>query len=122
MGDLIEFRLHSEGSNDNPLWGIGFRHKEDLSKILDLDDRPSQIDIEFPDGKIIIFGIRPCFWSGCHEFVDAQATDRSTGLDMKPIKALAVDKLGYTVKTKNRCAIEAEVIDRNRLLKIIRFK
>lgn len=118
---MIEFRLNSEGSNKNPLWGIAFRHKKDLPKALDVDKPPSQIDIEFPDGKIITFGIRPCFWSRCHEFVDAQATDKLTGLKIKPIKAFAVDKLEYNVETKRKCTINVEVIEKNRLLKIITF-
>jgi len=122
MGALIEFRLNSEGSNDNPLWGIAFRHKEDLPKALDVDEHPSQIDIEFPDGRSITFGIRPSFWSRCHEFVDAQATDKLTGLKIKPIKAFAVDKLGYNVKTKAKCVINVEVIERNHHLKIITFR
>jgi hypothetical protein len=118
---MIEFRLNSEGSNKNPLWGIAFRHKEDLPKALDVDRPPSQIEIEFPDGKTITFGIRASFWSRCHEFVDAQAIDKLTGLKIKPIKALAIDKLGYSVETKRRCNIILEVIKRNCLLKIITF-
>jgi hypothetical protein len=101
--------------------GIAFRKKEDIPRALDVNNRPSQIDIEFSDGKIITFGIRPCFWGCCPEFVDAQAIDRSTGLNIKPIKAFAVDKLGYSVETKRKCKISAEVIEKNRLLKIITF-
>jgi DNA polymerase elongation subunit (family B) len=118
---MIEFRLNSEGSNKNPLWGIAFRHKNDLPKALDIDKPPPQIDIEFPDRKIITFGIRPSFWSRCHEFVDAQAIDRLTGLKIKPIRAFAVDKLGYNVETKRKCTISVEVIEKNRFLKIITF-
>lgn len=121
MGDLIEFRLNSEGSNDRPNWGIAFKHEEDIPKALDLDERPSQIDVEFPDGRVITFGIRPSFWRGCHEFVDAQAIEKLTGLNVKPIKALAVEKLGYTVESKSKCRIAAEVIEKNRLLRITTF-
>jgi hypothetical protein len=80
------------------------------------------IDIEFPGGKIITFGISTSFWSGCHEFVDAKATDKLTGLKTQPICALAIDKLGYNVETKAKCEIIIEVIEKNRLLKIITFK
>ena len=90
---LIEFRLYYEGSKKNPRWGIALK-EADIPRVLDVDKRPSQIDIEFSDGKIITFGIRPSFWSGCREFVDAQATDKLTGLRVKPIKAFAVEKLG----------------------------
>lgn len=118
---VIGFRLHYEGSKEKPLWGIAFRRKEDLPKALHMDKHASQIDIEFPDGKIVTFGIRPGFWSRCHEFVDAQATDKLTGLKIKPIKAFAVDKLGYDVETKGKCVINVEVIEKDRHLKIIAF-
>jgi hypothetical protein len=73
-GDVIEFRLNSEGSNKSPCWGIAFRHARDVSRFLDTDPahRPSSIEIEFPDGKLYSFGIRDSFWNGCHEFVDAR--------------------------------------------------
>ena len=124
---VLEFRLYSEGSNKNPLWGMAFRHKDDINKALDceIDKRPSQIDIEFPDGKIFTFGIRPSFWNRCHEFVDAQVKDKLTGRflrKIKPIKYLAVDKLKYNVTTKGKCIIQVRVVERNKLLRIVTFK
>lgn len=121
MGDLIEFRLHSEGSNESPSWGIAFKHNKDLPKAFDVDKRPSVIDVEFPDGKLITFGIRLRFWGMCHELVDARATDKLTGLAVKPIRELAIEKLGYSVETKGKCTIRAEVVEKNRLLKITTF-
>lgn len=124
---MIEFRLHSEGSNKNPLWGIAFRHKIDVINAIDIEKekRPSQIDIEFPNGTIHTFGIRPCFWTGCYEFVDAQVRDKTTGLPLKtvkPIKSLAIERLGYDVRTKNKCNILIEVVKRNRFLRIVTFE
>ncbi|MFX0135598.1 MAG: hypothetical protein ACFFDN_18275 [Candidatus Hodarchaeota archaeon] len=108
---MLEFRLYSEGSNKNPLWGLAFRHKYDVHKAIDseIDKRPSQIDIEFPDGTIFTFGIIPSFWNECYEFVDAQVKDKLTGKRLravKPIKSLAIDKLGYDIKTKGECYIQ----------------
>ena len=124
---MIEFSLFSEGSNMYPCWGIKFTHKNDLTKVLDTDKnkRPSQIDIEIPDGKTYTFGIRPSFWTGCHEFVDAQVREKSSGRilrNIKPIKSLAIDKLGYDIKTKRNCTILAEVVKRNHLLRIVTFE
>lgn len=124
---MLEFRLHSEGSNKNPLWGIAFRHKYDVNKAVDfeIDRRPSQIGIEFPNGEIFTFGIRPSFWNECYEFVDAQVSDKSTGellRNIKPIKSLAVDKLKYDVSTKEKCIIQIQVVEKNKLLKIVTFK
>lgn len=124
---MLEFRLHSEGSNKNPVWAIAFRHKEDVNKVIDyvVDNRPSQIDIEFPDGKIFTFGIRPSFWKGCYEFVDAQVIDKSTGellKTVKPIKSLAIEKLGYDISTKGKCIIQIQVVKKSQLLRIISFE
>lgn len=121
---MIEFRLHSEGSKKKPLWGLAFKHRVDVTKAIDFDKHPSQIDIKFPDGQIITFGIRPSFWKGCYEFVDAQVKDKCTGLSlkrMKPVKSIAVDKLKYDVKTKQKCVIMIQIIEKNRLLKIVKF-
>jgi hypothetical protein len=123
----IEFRLHSEGSNEGPRWGIAFRHKKDLSKVFDPGIHPHQIDIEFPDEKCYTFGIRPSFWTvrrgrPCLEFVDAQAIDSKTSEKRCPVKELAIDKLGYDVDMKNRCNILVEVIEKNSFLKIVKFE
>jgi len=124
---MLEFRLHSEGSNKNPLWGIAFRHKNDVIKAIDseMDKRPHQIDIEFPDGKAYTFGIRPSFWNGCYEFVDAQVRDKVSGKylrKLKPIKSLAIDTLGYSTQKKGNCIIQVQVVKRNQLLRIATFK
>lgn len=126
---ILEFRLHSEGSNKNPLWGIAFRHKDDVKKALDceIDKRPSQIDIEFPNGEIFTFGIRSCFWSRnrCYEFVDAQVKDKLTGKlirKINPIKSLAIHKLKYDVNTKGKCIIQVQVVEKNKLLRIVKFE
>ena len=118
---VIEFGLQYEVSKEKPSWRIAFKDKKDISKALDDPKHPSQIDIEFPDGKVITFGIRPSFWGTCHEFADTRAKDKLTGSKIKPIKAFAVDKLGYNVKTNRNCKISVEVIEKNRLLKIITF-
>ncbi len=124
---MLNFRLHSEGSNKNPVWGIAFRHKTDVIKAIDneMNKRPSQIDVEFPDGKIYTFGIRPSFWNGCCEFVDAQVRDKVSGKPLrkvKPIKSLAIDTLGYGIETKGECIIQVQVVKRNQLLRIATFK
>lgn len=124
---MLEFRLHSEGSNKNPVWAIAFRHKEDINKAIDCetDKRPSQIDIEFPDGKVFTFGIRSSFWKGCYEFGDAQVRDKSTGKllkTVKPIKSLAIEKLRYDIATKGKCIIQIQVVKRNQLLRITSFE
>lgn len=123
---MIEFRLHSEGSNQNPLWGIAFKHKNDLVKAIDIEreKRPSQIDIKFPDGKVFTFGLRPSFWKGCYEFVDAKVIDKSTGQlfkKVKPIRELAIDELGYNVHTRSNCKIQIEVVRKNEFLRIVTF-
>jgi hypothetical protein len=117
---LLDFRLHSEGSNAKPCWGIAFCHKSDMSKAVDMVNRPTQIDIEFPDKKVYTFGIRPSFWEAkrpCKEFVDAQVTGGT-----KPIKSLAIDTLGYNVCTKSKCVIKVQVVRHNQLLRIVYFK
>jgi len=124
---MLKFRLHSEGSNQNPLWGIAFRHKNDVSKAIDteINKRPSQIDIKFPNRKIYTFGIRPSFWNGCYEFVDAQVRSKASGKllrKIKPIKSLAINTLGYDIKTKGKCIIRIQVVKRNQLLRIVTFK
>lgn len=122
---IIEFSLFSEGSNIYPCWGIKFKHKNEVTKLCDMDKRPDSIDITFPDGKTYTFRIRPSFWNGCHEFVDAQVQEKSTGKltrKVKPIKSLAIDELGYSIKTKNNCTIHAEVVKRNKLLQITKFE
>jgi hypothetical protein len=124
--DMLEFRLHSEGTNKNPLWGIAFKHKDDVSKTFDceVDKRPYQIDIIFPDGKTYTFGIRPSFWNGCYEFLDAQVKDKTTGKflrEVRPIKILSIDKLGYKIETKNKCMIQIQVVERNKILRIVNF-
>jgi len=124
---MIEFRLHSEGSNENPIWGIAFRHRNDVAKALDneINKRPSQIDIEFPDGKTYTFGIRPSFWNGCYEFVDAQVRDKESGRllrEVKPTKSSAIDTLRYNTHTKGNCIIHVQVVERNQLLRILTLK
>ena len=114
---MLEFRLHSEGNNKKPLWGIAFRHRNDVTKAIDKNNKPSQIDIEFPDGKIYSFGFRSCFWNGCYEFVDAQVRGK-----VKPIKSLAIDTLGYNIKTKGKCIIQVQVVKHNQLLHIVTFE
>lgn len=117
--DVIEFRLYSEGSNRSPLWGIAFRHTQDVSRLLDTDPahRPSAIDIEFPDGTTYSFGIRDSFWKGCHEFVDARVAGRS-----RPIRSWAAVGRGYTVSNKQQCQIEGLVVQRNVRLKLVVFR
>ena len=124
---MLDFRLHSEGSNENPVWGIAFRHKVDVTKAIDneMNKRPSKIDVEFPDGKIYTFGIRRCFWKGCYEFVDAQVRDKVSGKPLRkvnPIKSLAIDTLGYGIETKGECIIRVQVVKRNQLLRVATFK
>ena len=116
---VFKFRLHSEGSNAHPQWGIAFRHADDVPKILDtdLDRRPTTIQIEFPDSRVYTFGIRPSFWNGCHELVDSQVLEGT-----KPVRMYATDHLGYSVKTKGHCVIEVQLVKRNELLKIVRFE
>lgn len=117
---LLDFRLHSEGSNKNPLWGIAFRHKADVPAAVDIINRPSEIEIEFPDKKIYKFGIRPCFWKDrnpCLEFVDARVKEGTS-----PIRDLAIGSLGYGVSTKGKCVIKVEVVRRNKRLRIVTFR
>ena len=114
---MLEFRLHSEGSNKKPLWGIAFKDSNDVTKAIDKNNKPSQIDIEFPDGKIYSFGFRSCFWNGCYEFVDAKVRGK-----VKPIKSLAIDTLGYNIKTKGKCIIQVQVVKQNQLLRIVTFE
>ena len=116
---VFEFRLHSEGSNMRPQWGIALRHADDVPEIFDTDPdkRPTTVQIEFPDSRVHTFGIRPSFWDGCHEFVDSQVLEGT-----KPVKAYAIDHLGYSVKTKGDCVIEVELVKRNELLKIAKFE
>jgi|GEM_PF-938497 len=123
---VIEFRLYYEGSKERPRWGIAFK-KKDLTKIFDHGVRPLHIDLEFPDKKRYTFGIRPSFWTirrgrPCLEFVDARAIDSKTGEKRCPVKELAIDRLGYDVDTKNRCDVLVEVIEKNCLLKIVKFE
>src|SRR2546428_214333 len=117
--DLIEFRLHSEGSNKNPNWGIAFRHAGDVPHLLDTlpATRPNSIEIEFPDGSVFDFRIRPSFWTGCHEFVDAQVIGGG-----RPVLSWAVLGKGYSVSTKGRCEIVGVVVKRNRRLRLVVFK
>lgn len=116
---VFEFRLHSEGSNSYPQWGIALRHADDVAKIvdIDLDKRPTTIQIEFPDSRTYTFGIRPSFWNGCHELVDSQVLEGT-----KPVKAYAIDRLGYSAETKGDCVVEVELVKRNELLKIVKFE
>lgn len=117
---LLDFRLHSEGSNKYPCWGIAFRHKADVPKALNVTGRPTEIRIEFPDKKIYTFGIRASFWgrpNSCHEFVDAQVKGGG-----RPIRSHAVDTLGYSIATKNMCVIKVEVVRYNEYLRIVTFK
>ena len=117
--DVIEFRLHSEGSNGHPSWGIAFRHKSDVKRLLDLEPakRPVAIDIEFPDGSLYKFVIRPCFWTGCLEFVDARVVGGA-----HPVRTWAVNRLGYAVGTKRNCRIAGTVTKRNGKLKLLVFQ
>jgi hypothetical protein len=93
---LLDFRLHYEGNNRNPNWGIAFRHDNDVSLAIDDDParRPGQIAMEFPNGALYIFHIRESFWpkpSGkrpCREFVDAAETTKTY-----PVKRWAIDGL-----------------------------
>jgi hypothetical protein len=115
----LEFRLHSEGSNKHPHWGIAFRHQVDVPTVFDTDPRrrPKSIQVEFPNSEVYTFGIRPSFWNKCHELVDSRVCEHT-----KPAKVFAVDGLRYSVKTKGKCIIEAEVVKRNKLLRITRFE
>ena len=110
---LIEFRLHSEGSNNNPVWGIAFRHKRDVKKFIDFTNRPQSIYIQFFN-RIYEFGIRPSFWDGCYEFVDAQEKTNAY-----PIRELFINKLGFNLNNKNCCHILSKVEEFNKKLKII---
>jgi hypothetical protein len=116
---VLEFRLHSEGSNKRPQWGIAFRHRADVPKVFDTDrdKRPVSIRVRFPDSKVYTFGIRPSFWNGCYELVDSQVHEGT-----RPVKDFALDRLRYSVKTKGRCVIEAQVVKRNGLLNITKFR
>ena len=118
-GDVIEFRLNSEGSNKNPCWGIAFRHARDVSRLMDTDPahRPPSIEIEFPDGKSYSFAIRDCFWKTCHEFVDARVAG-----GLRPVKSWAVCGRGYTIRNKPQCQIEGVVVQRNVRLKLVVFR
>jgi len=117
---LLDFRLHSEGSNKNPCWGIAFRHKADVAKAVNVINKPTQIDIEFPDKGVYTFGIRRCFWrvpKPCLEFVDARVKGGA-----RPIRSWAISTLGYNVSTKRRCVIKVEVVIHSQLLHIVIFK
>lgn len=117
---LLDFRLDSEGSNKSPYWGIAFRHRADVPKAVNVINRPTEIEIEFPDKEIYTFGIRPCFWrdrNPCLEFVDARVKGGA-----RPIRSLAVGTLGYNVSTKGKCVIKVEVVRHNELLRIVTFK
>lgn len=115
----LEFRLYSEGSNKHPYWGIAFRHRADVRKVFDIDpqERSKSIQVEFPNSEVCTFGIRPSFWNKCHELVDSRVYEHT-----KPVKAFAVDGLGYSVKTKGKCIIEVKVVKRNKLLRITSFE
>ena len=115
----IEFRLYSEGSNKRPRWGIAFRHHRDISRLLDADphERPTNMEIQFPDGAIYIFGICDSFWTSCHEFVDSQAIG-----EVRPVESWAIHRLGYDVTTKRKCRIIGIVVERNRRLKLVNFQ
>ncbi len=116
--ELIDFRLPSEGSDKHPSWGVAFRRRRDVPRLLDTEPgkRPKVIEIEFPDGASYEFGIRDSFWTGCHEFVDAQVQGQS------PVKSWAVESGGYTVKTKGNCQIKGLVVERNRRLSLVVFQ
>ena len=81
--------------------------------------RPAAVEIEFPDGALYTFNIRPSFWKngrGCHEFVDAQEQSGT-----RPVKLWAVQKSGYNVTTKGSCTILGIVLKRNSRLKLLHF-
>lgn len=111
----MEFRLHSEGTNKNPCWGIAFRDRmNDPQQAIDFQNRPSQMEILLFLGPKYAFGIRPSFWnSNCFEFVDAQVQG-----GCKPIRDLFIHKLGFNVRTKSQCNIIVDVVVFNKLLRI----
>ena len=114
MKNLIEFSLYSEGSNDKPSWGIAFTHpNDDVNKIVDFDNKPISINIQFFESKIYSFEIRNSFWSTCKEFVDTKVNHDT------PIENLFVNQLGFDITTKGKCKILAEVIEKNKFIKII---
>ena len=87
--------------------------KRDVKKFIDFTNRPQSIYIQFFN-RIYEFGIRPSFWDGCYEFVDAQEKTNSY-----PIRELFINKLGFNLNNKNCCHILSKVEEFNKKLKII---
>ena len=114
----LRFRLHSEGNNLRPYWGIAFRRSADVQRAIDMrrGHRPATISIEFPNGVTYKFGIRNSSWNGCYEIVDAKEITKS-----RPIYNSAIVGLGYSVATKGACNIEIQVIKHNFILRITKF-